>query len=187
MTNAEAAEILGSLLRGTDPETGEILPEDHACAQVRVMRALYLAILALQKAEAGGEPKLYAGRSWTPEDDVRLRSLAGAGETVEAICAQLGRRPRGVEGRMLDLHLMTQDECRYAAHKASMGNTHAFRRWTPEDDALLTRMFREEDPPESIEDALGRTRAGIAARLVRLGLIECRRDFSDASDQEDGC
>jgi len=49
--------------------------------------------------------------------------------------------------------------------------------WTKEQDSMLETMYYDEEPVVSMIEAFGRTSRGIAARLVRLGIIENRKVF----------
>lgn len=56
---------------------------------------------------------------------------------------------------------------------------NAGKPWTGEDEDLLVHLYRSGTPKREICKALQRTESGIAARLVRLGIIENRDIFRD--------
>ena len=56
---------------------------------------------------------------------------------------------------------------------------NAGKPWTKDDDALLANLYRANVPKKEICDTFKRSSGGIAARLVRLGLIDDRDAFRD--------
>lgn len=56
---------------------------------------------------------------------------------------------------------------------------NAGKPWTEDDEALLTQLYTSGASKSEICKTLKRTTTGIAARLVRLGLIENRDIFRD--------
>ena len=51
--------------------------------------------------------------------------------------------------------------------------------WSREEELLLCRMFDDGRQGQDICTTLGRSHVAVAARLVRLGRIEQRADFSE--------
>lgn len=51
--------------------------------------------------------------------------------------------------------------------------------WSREEELLLCRMFDDGRQDQDICTTLGRSHVAVAARLVRLGRIEQRADFSE--------
>lgn len=62
---------------------------------------------------------------------------------------------------------------------AKQGAKNAGKPWTSEDDAALCRMFDEGSSVREMSQYFGRSRGGIAARLVRLGKIEERKQLQN--------
>ena len=56
---------------------------------------------------------------------------------------------------------------------------NAGKPWTKEDEDLLVSLYRSSTPKRDICKTLQRTTTGIAARLVRLGIIDNRDTFRD--------
>ena len=56
---------------------------------------------------------------------------------------------------------------------------NAGKPWTEDDEDLLVNLYRSGTSKKDICNALQRTATGIAARLVRLGIIEDRDTFID--------
>lgn len=106
MTPTEAKEIIDVLAGGLDPETGEVLPPDNPINSPRVIRALFIAVRALEqttqnagrsKAEGPGK----AGVSWTPEEDERLLAAADAGADVRALAKTHQRTKGAIRARLV--------------------------------------------------------------------------------------
>ena len=76
-----AKKILKTLANGTDPLTGEILPDDHVCNKVEVVRAILcvLDVLESKGTSSTKEPPENAGRPWTKEDDMKLAKMYDEG------------------------------------------------------------------------------------------------------------
>ena len=53
------------------------------------------------------------------------------------------------------------------------------KQWSREEELLLCRMFDDGRQGQDICTTLGRSHVAVAARLVRLGRIEQRADFSE--------
>ena len=53
MDSNEAKRILLNIYDGIDPNTGEILPEDHLCRSMKVACALHIAIRAIDGVKIG--------------------------------------------------------------------------------------------------------------------------------------
>jgi hypothetical protein len=61
-----------------------------------------------------------------------------------------------------------------------MTNAHQGKRWTPEEDGRLARLFHhrfpkdqsDEDAIRSAEGIFGRSRGAIESRLIKLGLLD---------------
>ena len=54
---------------------------------------------------------------------------------------------------------------------------NAGKLWSEEEEQLLIRMYRSGATKREMCDRFGRTENGLAARLVRLGIIEDRKIF----------
>lgn len=56
---------------------------------------------------------------------------------------------------------------------------NAGKSWTKEEDDLLVHLYHSGTPKKDISQTLQRSESGIAARLVRLGIIENRDIFRE--------
>ncbi len=73
MNLTEALNVLRPLADGVDPSTGEVLPSQSLFQQAQVVRALSLAIGALEREARKAELPKGAGKAWTSAEDTRLR------------------------------------------------------------------------------------------------------------------
>lgn len=197
MTIQEAASVLRALQNGVDPDTGEILADDHLLRTASVREALGLA-LQLMAAHAGDgrvqvnrSGRLNAGRTWTQEDLAELRTLYEGGVSIEEIARLTHRRPRGIR---LQLNLMAGGGARRServeiperlipaaeadapAPPAPPRYPNSRHPWTEADDTLLTTLYREGWDLETLARQFGRSQRGIWARLHTLGLIADNND-----------
>ena len=69
MDMQRAKELLTILADGTDPLTGEVLPDDHVCNKGEIVRALNCAVEALSRKRKKPLPE-NTGKPWTEELDV---------------------------------------------------------------------------------------------------------------------
>lgn len=69
MSPLEAKKIIDALANGIDPETGEILPDQSTFNSPQVIRALFVAVKALEiaakRAERSNGLPNNAGRAWS--------------------------------------------------------------------------------------------------------------------------
>ena len=120
MTDNDALEILRKLVRGIDPQTGDALPDDGPCNQVAVVRALHLAIEALQsapsptpskaKTKAADQSKpARAGEPWTADEDRRLREAWDSGINESALAESHQRTCGSISSRLARLGKLLPD------------------------------------------------------------------------------
>ena len=121
METTHAREILKSLADGRDPVTGAPFPRDSAYQQADTVRALYVALEALD--QPAGKPKRPAdpnrpqvGRPWTPEEEQKLRDAFTTHKPIPEIAATHGRTPGAVTSRLVRLGLI-QDDFSHPAHR----------------------------------------------------------------------
>ncbi len=79
MTPLEAKKVIDALANGIDPETGEMLPSQTPFNSPSVIRALFVAVKALENAAKRVERDTSlpgnAGRSWNEREDKALLSI----------------------------------------------------------------------------------------------------------------
>jgi hypothetical protein len=109
-----AREIIGTLARGVDPVTGEVMPEFSPYNAPSVIRALFTAAKVLEEAPAAGKPRrdrtnlpANTGKAWTADDDEQLRLGFQAGTPTKDLAAALGRTRWAIESRLVKMGLLT--------------------------------------------------------------------------------
>lgn len=174
MKHEDASIILQALLDGVNPITGEVLPPDHVCMEIDVIRALHTALMTLHDPVSLDAPpkgiyrkngKLNAGRPWTAQDDERLIKLHQEERSMEEICAILQRRERGVTRRLEELRHQQQDI-------EPMQKDNRGKPWLTEDEAWLVQAWKEGRSISEMAEALARTPYAIRMRLEKQGLYE---------------
>src|SRR4051812_10349603 len=102
METSEALTVVRTLADGIDPVTGAVFPDDSPYQRARTVRALLTVVEALdapRRRRAHLPPQ--TGRTWTPEQDDRLRAGHAAGLAVRDLAAELGRTTTGVRVRLV--------------------------------------------------------------------------------------
>lgn len=107
MQPAEARQIIESLANGVDPETGELLPSDGPHARPMVIRALFLAMRALESLEKREARQRSlpdsAGKAWSESEDDTLRAAFDAGTDIKELAASHGRTQGAIAARLVRL------------------------------------------------------------------------------------
>lgn len=108
MTPELAREIIQGLASGVDATTGEVLPEGGPLSRAQVIRALFVAVRALEQAAAKAARPTpgHAGKPWSEEEDQRLTAAFDAGTPVAEL-ARAHERSRGaITSRLVRLGRM---------------------------------------------------------------------------------
>jgi DNA-binding NarL/FixJ family response regulator len=107
-------QVLQALVQGADPETGSELPGDTVLNRVDVVRALLAAIEALDSVSARALRRAQlpesVGKSWSDEEEQRLKEEFAGGESVPDIATKHGRTVRAIEARLERLGLLRADQ-----------------------------------------------------------------------------
>jgi hypothetical protein len=108
-----ARVILDSLVQGIHPKTGGDLPEDSVVNEIDVSRAMATAVFALDQVSARLARRAQlpesVGKTWTEEEERRLRAEFSGKEPIALIATKHGRTIRAIEARLEKLGLMTSD------------------------------------------------------------------------------
>lgn len=113
MSPQEAQTILQALVIGVDPETGEVLSESSPFNSVRVVRALHMALRAMDPS-AAKRPKPAKdapernGKPWSEEEDRDLVSAFRAAAPNSQIEARHQRSSGGISARLVKLGLIEE-------------------------------------------------------------------------------
>lgn len=110
MSPHEAKKIIDALANGIDPETGEILHKQSTLNRPHVIRALFVALKALESAEkrANRDSSLpeNVGRSWSEAEDKELLVIFDVGTPIKEIAAKHGRTQGAITSRLFRLGRM---------------------------------------------------------------------------------
>lgn len=104
MNTTIAIAIVSSLANGVDPATGAVYPAESPYQQPDVIRALYVALRALEKTKHR-EPRDNIGKPWTEEQDTKLRQMFDDGHPPTFMAQALGRTVLGIGARLERLGL----------------------------------------------------------------------------------
>ena len=91
---------------------------------------------------------------WTADEAEELRQMAIDGVPRAEMAAQLGRSPNAIKMKLQSLGL-------YVPKPAA-------KPWTPEDERLLVKLYREGISFAELASVFGRTEGAILSRLIRL-------------------
>jgi hypothetical protein len=100
----EALRILRSLYDGVDPFTGEIYESDSALQNPNLVRALGVALAALERRENSQRRQHTvagnAGKPWSEEEDKAILSAYDAGRKVNELAKELERSTGAIKSRL---------------------------------------------------------------------------------------
>ena len=91
---------------------------------------------------------------WTADEAEELGQMAADGVTRAEMAAQLGRSPGAIKMKLQSLGL-------YVPKPAA-------KPWTPEDERLLVKLYREGISFAELASVFGRTEGAILRRLILL-------------------
>jgi len=101
----QALAVVRSLANGVDPETGEVFPPESAYQRPLVVRALYEAASALERAERFERRKAQlpakTGVPWSEDEDRKLLAGFDAGRALQELAAAHERTMGAVRARLL--------------------------------------------------------------------------------------
>jgi len=104
MSHSQNHRILTTLIGGRDPRSQQRLPSGSILHAPNVLRALLLAVSALEASTARTRRRAAlprnVGREWTAAEDAQLRAEVCGREPLKAIAARHGRSVRAIELRL---------------------------------------------------------------------------------------
>lgn len=106
MDDNKALAIVSALANGVNPQTGEMFEVDSPYQSVDVIRALYVAVRALEmtsrtKARASrGRMPANAGKPWTEQEDRELLEQFDAGQSMSELAQAHDRTMAGIQARL---------------------------------------------------------------------------------------
>jgi hypothetical protein len=106
MEQTRAVEVIQSLAAGIDPFTGEVFNAGSTLQNPEVVRALFVAVSAMQGAKAG-RPRAAvapaAGKAWSEVEDRELASEFDAGTSEQEIATRHQRTVGAIRSRLVKL------------------------------------------------------------------------------------
>jgi hypothetical protein len=107
MNKQERIAILKQLADGIDPYTGERLPEQSPYNHPQTVRALYQAIIAIEKMKDDAsaiQPRLVnAGKPWEQAEDEQLKEAFDQGMSIKELASKHQRTVGAIEARLVKL------------------------------------------------------------------------------------
>lgn len=106
MDDDKALAIVSTLANGVNPQTGEVFDIDSPYQSADVVRALYVAVRALEninrRRARNNRTRLpaNAGKPWTAQEDLELLEKFDAGEAVAQLAQLHDRTLAGIEARL---------------------------------------------------------------------------------------
>lgn len=106
MDDIKALGIVSALANGVNPQTGEVFDVESPYQSADVIRALYIAVRAL---ESTTRTKLRPGRSrmptnagkpWTENEDLELLEKFDEGLSIAELARVHDRTPAGIQARL---------------------------------------------------------------------------------------
>ena len=107
MEISDALKIVQALAEGIDPTTGEVFPEGSPYNDPRVIRALFQALQAMERAKEkerrARELPGNTGKPWSDEEDRLLIQEFDAHVAIPEIAAKHHRTQGGISARLVRL------------------------------------------------------------------------------------
>ncbi|RKX24994.1 MAG: hypothetical protein DRP45_06910 [Candidatus Zixiibacteriota bacterium] len=107
MEVTQALGIIKPLSDGIDPFTGEEFPFDSPYQNPQVIRALYLAVSALEKEKTRVKRQdslpTNAGKPWSIEEDNELVKTFDSGKSLKELSDIYQRTERAIQSRLIKL------------------------------------------------------------------------------------
>lgn len=106
MDDIKALGIVSALANGVNPQTGEVFDGDSPYQAADVIRALYIAMRALETATRtrarGSRTRLpaNAGKPWTEHEDRELLEKFDQGLSILDLARAHDRTPAGIQARL---------------------------------------------------------------------------------------
>lgn len=125
MDKSQSIHILKQLANGIDPNTGEMLPEHNPCQHPQTVRALFYAIMVLEKTKETAtrhlsvDPRLAnAGKAWDKVEDDQLIEEFDSGMSVRVLAEVHKRTITAIESRLVKLGKVADGRYIYS-HKSN--------------------------------------------------------------------
>jgi DNA-binding NarL/FixJ family response regulator len=105
MDTAKSLEIIRALANGVDPHTGEEYAVDSPYQHPQTIRALFMAIQALERTKKADDRQRQlpdnAGKAWLDEEDHRLVAAFDSGKTTKQLAEEHQRTESSIRSRLV--------------------------------------------------------------------------------------
>lgn len=131
MDDSKALDIVSALANGVNPYTGEVFDVDSPYQSADVIRALYIAVRALEvtgsKARSNrARLPANAGKPWTEQEDRELLEKFDDGQSIAELAQVHDRTLAGIQAR-LERHGRVLGRGRQWRGRAANGSASATR------------------------------------------------------------
>ena len=117
MDHEQASDIIRQLADGLDPNTGQPFPMDSPFQHPQIVRALYVARQALDRAPAAhakAKPHAeHAGLPWSEDEDRELADAYDAGTPAKDLAGRHKRSTAAIQARLVKLGRIPATESRF--------------------------------------------------------------------------
>jgi hypothetical protein len=106
MDDIKALTIVSALANGVNPQTGEVFDVESPYQSADVIRALYIAVRALETTTrtklrpSRNRLPSNAGKPWTENEDLELLEKFDEGVSVAELARAHDRTPAGIQARL---------------------------------------------------------------------------------------
>jgi hypothetical protein len=107
MDKEQALEILKALADGVAPYTAEVLAQDSPYQHPQTIRALFLAIAALEKQKPKRELPSNVGKAWNEQEDAELGNSFDTGLSIQELAQKHQRTTGAIKSRLIRLGKLT--------------------------------------------------------------------------------
>lgn len=123
-----AKRIIETLAAGVDPRTGEVLDPGSPIESADVIRALHVALAAIdrraRRQERDASLPTNAGKPWNAEDDQALGGLFDSGRPVVEIARTFERTQGSIASRLVRLGKIPDRDSAFVANRHPTVNVH---------------------------------------------------------------
>ena len=121
-----ARRTIEALADGVDPRTGEVLPSGSPIDSPGVVRALHVALAAIdgQVRKRDRSSSLHAGKPWRDEDDRDLVKSFDSGRPVADIATAFRRTRGSIASRLVRLGKVPDRQSAFVANLHPPSNGH---------------------------------------------------------------
>jgi hypothetical protein len=117
MEYEQASDIIRQLADGLDPNTGQPFPTDSPFQHPQIVRALFVAGQALDRASSArgkARPRAeHAGFPWSDDEDRQLADAYDAGTPAKDLAGRHKRSTAAIQARLVKLGKIPAAESRF--------------------------------------------------------------------------